>query len=92
MPRPKDPIAKGSQFHSRVTPGEAAAIGEIVKRRAAQAVAKNPTAKYDRTTWFRDFVRKEAKSLGIEIVEPTAPVGEGGEEAGETSARTLTTP
>jgi hypothetical protein len=72
MPRPKDPIEKSYQFHSRLTPGEGAAVEEMVKRWIAEMVAKDPLWSGDRTTWFRQLVRREAARMGVEIVEPTA--------------------
>lgn len=68
MARPKDPVEKSYQFHSRLTPGEGAAVEEMVRRWAAE----NPLTPGDRTTWFRTIVRREAEKMKIAIVEPAS--------------------
>lgn len=68
MPRPRDPIAKSVQFHARVTPGEDAAVDEMVRLWAIE----NPLMGGDRTRWFRALLRREAERQGVPIVEPAA--------------------
>jgi hypothetical protein len=68
MARPKDIVSKGVQFHSRITAGEAEAIEKLVRLAHAEDSLVD-----DRTSWFRWLVKREAKRLGVTIVEPGAP-------------------
>ncbi len=74
--RPPRGIALPRQFVSRVTEGEFAVIGALVRRWTEEKQAEGlPLTGDNRTAWFRALLRKEAKAAGIAIVEPTVPSG-----------------